>query len=245
MPSSIADPPDPRHRNLVVMRTGDHALLPAWPTASRRDWDLALSHYGDARPDWGQRYFDAAKGPKWRPIHRWLSEHPEWLEQYDYIWFPDDDLRTDWDTVNRLFQICRDYDLLLAQPALTGDSYLSHAVTQAHPHCLLRFTVFVEVMAPVFRSDALRRCLPVMQEDTQYGWGHDWVFPKLLGYPGNKIAIIDACAMTHTRPAGLTTDRTLAEAEMRALSAKYGAAFMDHRVRGCLFREPQPGVFQT
>jgi hypothetical protein len=167
------------------------------------------------------------------------------VAQYDHVWFPDDDLLTDWDTVNRLFGICRDLDLLLAQPALTEDSYLSHIVTRQNPHCLLRFTVFVEVMAPVFRADALQLCLPVLAEDTRYGWGHDWVFPHLLGYPQNRIAIIDACAVTHTRPASIHTDRDVALSEMKALSTKYGATFMDHRVRGCIFRDPQPGEFYT
>jgi hypothetical protein len=112
-------------------------------------------------------------------------------------------------------------------------------VTRQQTDCLLRFTFFVEVMAPAFRADALRLCLPVMQEDTRYGWGHDWVFPKLLGYPENKIAIVDACAVEHTRPVASNTDMSLAFHEMRRISEKYGATFMDHRVRGCIFREPR------
>jgi hypothetical protein len=232
-------------RNLVVMRAGNNALLPSWVRATSRNWDLAVSFYGDGQPDWGQEYFIAEKGPKWQPIHRWLSANPDLLRQYDWFWFPDDDILTTWENANEFFNICRDFDLQLSQPALTRDSYFSHEVTRQQPDYLLRFTVFVEVMVPAFRTDALRLCLPIMQEETRFGWGHDWVFPMLLGYPLNKIAIVDACAVKHTRPAGINTDCAAANREMKTIADKYGAKFMDHRVRGCIFREPEPGGFWT
>jgi hypothetical protein len=241
--ASEAGLPIPSRRNLVVMRAGAGGLFPDWKPAATRSWDLAISYYSEGRPDWGQEYFHAAKGPKWEPIHLWLTAHPEILEHYDYVWFPDDDLLTTWDNVDDLFQICRDYDLRLAQPALTRDSFICHEVTGQQPNCLLRFTVFVEGMCPMFRADALRLCLPVMQEPSRYGWGHDWIFPKLLGYPNNKIAIIDACPVKHTRPPGANTDRAVANAQMIEIVQKFGARCMDHRVRGRVWLEPEQGVF--
>lgn len=230
-------------RNLVVMRAGNGALFPDWKPAPSRSWDLAISFYGEGRPEWGQEYFHPAKGPKWEPIHHWLAANREILDRYDYVWFPDDDILTTWENVNDLFQICRDYDLQLAQPALTHDSYICHAVTKQDPNSLLRFTAFVEGMVPVFRSEALRLCMPVLQEESRFGWGHDWVFPMLLGYPPSKIGIIDACPVKHTRPPGINTDLTVANTQMAQVIYKYGAKFMDQRVRGQIFRSPEPGVF--
>ncbi len=239
----IADSTLSGRRNLVVMRAGNAGLFPDWKPAATRNWDLAISFYGEGKPDWGQEYFHAAKGPKWEPIHLWLAENPYVLKRYDYVWFPDDDLATSWRNVDALFQICRDYDLQLAQPALTQDSFICHSVTGQDANCLLRFTLFVEGMAPLFRMDALRLCLPVMQEPSRYGWGHDWIFPKLLGYPPNKIAVIDACAVRHTRPPGANTDRALAHRQMVEIVQKFGARCMDHRVRGRISLEPEPGNF--
>lgn len=204
---------------------------------------MAISFYGEGRPEWGQEYFIPAKGPKWEPIYHWLSANPEIIGRYDYIWFPDDDIMTTWENVNAFFQICRDYDLQLAQPALSHNSFVCHKVTEQDPTCLLRFTVFVEGMVPVFRSDALRLCLPVFQEESRFGWGHDWVFPMLLGYPPNKIAIVDACPVRHTRPPAINTDLEVANRQLAQVVFKYGAKFMDHRVRGRIFLEPEPGVF--
>jgi hypothetical protein len=242
---AAVDTPVPERRNLVVMRAGNNALLPSWAHAPSRNWDLAVSFYGEGQPDWGQEYFIAAKGPKWQPIYQWLTANPDLLRHYDYFWFPDDDILTTWENVNKVFCICRNFDLQLAQPALTTDSYILHPVTRQQPEYVLRFTVFVEGMVPVFRADSLRLCLPVMQEESRFGWGHDWVFPMLLGYPSNKIAIVDICAVKHTRPPGVNTDFTVANAQMRAVVQKYGAKFMDHRVIGCIFREPLPGHFAT
>jgi hypothetical protein len=230
-------------RNLVVTRAGNSALFPDWKPAASRSWDLAVSFYGEGRPEWGQEYFHAARGPKWEPIHHWLTADREIISRYDYIWFPDDDILTTWENVNDLFQVCHDYDLQLAQPALTSDSFICHAVTKQDPNCLLRFTAFVEGMVPVFSSGALRLCLPVLQEESRFGWGHDWVFPMLLGYPPSKIGIVDACPVKHTRPPGANTDFAMANTQMAQVVYKYGAKFMDHRVRGRIFRQPEPGVF--
>ena len=231
-------------RNLLIMRAGNKALLPDWTPASARNWDLALSFYGEGRPEWGQEYFIAEKGPKYQPIHRWLVANPELLKRYDYFWLPDDDILTTWENVNEFFDICHSYDLQLIQPALTLDSQILHPVTRQDPNCLLRFTMFVEGMVPAFRADALRLCLPVMQEESQFGWGLDWIFPMLLGYPANKIAIVDACAVKHTRPCGQNTDLAVAVAQQHAVVAKYGAKFMDHRVRGAILARPAPGWFE-
>jgi hypothetical protein len=241
-PAAVGASLTPR-RNLVVMRAGNKALFPDWKPTANRSWDLAISFYGEGQPEWGQEYFQPAKGPKWEPVYHWLTANREILARYDYVWFPDDDIMTTWENVNDFFQICHDYDLQLAQPALTPDSFICHTVTEQDPSCLLRFTRFVEGMAPVFRADALRLCLPVMQEESRFGWGHDWVFPMLLGYPPSKIAIVDACPVKHTRPAGINTDLGVANFQMAQVIFKYGAKFMDHRVRGRILREPEPGVF--
>ena len=226
-----------------MMRAGNNGVLPNWAQASSRSWDLAISFYGDGQPDWGQEYFIQDKGPKWQPIHRWISSNPQLLKQYDWFWFPDDDILTSHENANEFFRVCRGFDLQLAQPAILRDgSYASFDVTWQHADFLLRFTMFVEGMMPAFRSDALRLCLPVMQEESRFGWGLDCVFPMLLGYPENKIAIIDACAVAHTRPVGGNTDLTVARREMTTITGKYGAKVMDHRIRGCIFREPQPGL---
>lgn len=234
-------PPVARRRNLVIMRAGPQGLFPRWAGAATRDWDFALSWYGrEDPPDWGQDFTQCEPGPKLQPIGRWLDQHRDLIRHYDHIWLPDDDIMTDWSTVDRLFATCREFDLQLAQPALTRQSFSVHRMLFECPDYRLRYTNFVEGMVPVFSAAAAMLCLPVFLEATTYGWGHDWIFPRLLGYPKHRIAVIDECAVTHTRPCGVNTDRNIARAELKAIVAKYGATHMDHRIHGCIFREPLP-----
>ncbi|MGC9269481.1 DUF707 domain-containing protein [Acidiphilium sp.] len=236
-----ASPAAPRRRNLVIMRAGSKALFPQWATAATREWDFALSWYGtEDPPDWGQDFLSCDTGPKFQPIGRWLDRHRDLVGSYDHIWLPDDDIMTDWTTVDRLFSICREFDLQLAQPALTHQSFSVHRMLFECPEYRLRYTNFVEGMVPVFSAAAAMLCLPVFLEATTYGWGHDWIFPRLLGYPKHRIAVIDACAVTHTRPCGINTNLAQARAELKAITAKYGANYMDHRIHGCIFQNAVP-----
>ncbi len=91
-----------------------------------------------------------------------------------------------------------------------------------------RPTTFVEIMAPLFSKNALAKCLPTFGEN-HFGWGLDFVWPKLLDY--QNIGIIDEVSAKHTRPfqsydwrspEGLTPAQ-----EMPDLLAKYGLTVED------------------
>jgi hypothetical protein len=94
-----------------------------------------------------------------------------------------------------------EYDLDLAQPALGDGSYIAIDITAQRPHMRLRYTTFVEIMAPCFSRRALQLCAPYLGETTS-SWGINWLFPRLLGYPQRGIAIVDETPVIHTRPAG-------------------------------------------
>jgi hypothetical protein len=65
----------------------------------------------------------------------------------------------------------------------------------------MRFTNFVEIMCPCFSRHALELCRPYFRENRS-GWGLDFLFPKLLGFPNRSIGIVDAATIIHTRPVG-------------------------------------------
>lgn len=193
---------------LVVLRTGDASLHPGWlqggPPESR-SWDLHLSYYDDNSDPFPDRPSDVTlsfeKGTKATGLVACLDNLGERLDGYDYVWLPDDDLRADLPTLNRFFEIVRDYRLDLAQPALGPGSYVAHDITLQRPHLRLRFTTFVEIMAPCFSRRALKLCRPYLGA-TVSSWGPNHLFPKLLGYPKRAIAIVDATPVIHTRLAG-------------------------------------------
>ena len=103
-----------------------------------------------------------------------------------------------------MFLLAEQYKLLLAQPAMIG--HVSHRITLPQPNTLLRFTNFVEVLAPLMSLDTLMLVKDTFDENYS-GWGYDFLWPYLLEYPQDKIAIIDSIVMKHTKPVGTDYSR--------------------------------------
>ncbi|MCU0760567.1 MAG: DUF707 domain-containing protein [Steroidobacteraceae bacterium] len=196
--------PPRRSRNLIVLRAGDRSLHGAWLAAARRDFDVFVSYFGrvPGRHAEGADFYEMRPGPKWPCIADLVREHHGLVAAYDCVWFPDDDLAADPATLDRMFAFFHAFELNLAQPALTHDSYCTWRTLRQDPGCHLRFNRFVEIMAPIFSREALRICAPSFSESPS-GWGLDWLWPRLCQQAGlERMAVIDATPVRHTRPCG-------------------------------------------
>ena len=129
----------------------------------------------------------------------------------------------DWADVNALFAIAENFGLAIAQPSLRAGSEVAHDITRQQPGRVLRFTSFVEAMAPVMTRDALRLCVPVFDRQI-LGWGTDYIWPKLIGPPHGRLAILDAVSMLHTRPQATSYALEEALREQSVLLDAYGLA---------------------
>lgn len=193
-----------RRRNLVIVRAGDNSLHPRWLAGGdARSWDIVVNYYGEQeqlyrRPDIER--IDS-KGPKWPALQLLLQETPRFLRDYDYVWLPDDDLDTTADQIDLLFRIMAGHNLQVAQPSLEHSSYFGHLTTLHNNRFRIRYTNYVEVMAPCFTTAVLERAVPLFNANLS-GWGLDFVWPKLVDEPASQIAIIDAVQVRHTRPVG-------------------------------------------
>lgn len=194
----------PRKKNLVILRAGDESLHPQWLADGARDFDLFVSYYGNT-PQQHQDtadFYEMRKGPKWSCIAELMQEQPQLIEQYEAFWFPDDDLATTTHNINRMFAFFHAFELTLAQPALTQDSYYSWKHLLQRSDYIIRDTCFVEIMAPIFDREVLRLCMPSFGE-SRSGWGLDCLWPTLLKPEQQKrMGIIDATPIKHTRPVG-------------------------------------------
>ena len=111
---------------------------------------------------------------------------------------PDDDLSIDVPAINEFFALAKAHRLNLCQPALV-DINVEHRILVQQPGSLLRFTNFVEIMAPCLHREALKHVFRTLDEDrVKSGWGLDLVWPHLLNY--NRVAVVDKTPMIHTRP---------------------------------------------
>jgi hypothetical protein len=85
----------------------------------------------------------------------------------------------------------------LAQPAILGWWTSRNSVKVSG--LKLRYTNWVEMMCPCFSKKALELCKETFNADKSC-WGIEFIWNKLLGFPKNKIAIIDEVHAIHTRP---------------------------------------------
>ncbi len=207
--------------NLLIVRTGKASMHTQWAKkpSGDRNWDLLISHFGKGEPQCPDAEMIVKQGAfKYSAASRLFKDIP-WLRDYRAVALFDDDVLTSWQDINRLFEIFHKFDLDLAQPSLTLDSYWYHPVTVNRPDCFLHFTNFIEPMLPVFSQKALAICLPTFEKSVT-SWGLDWVWPHLLGNRRNKVAIIDAVAMRHARPLGMGIKGDLYE-QGRALNVDF------------------------
>lgn len=192
-----------KKRNLILARVGDGSLHRGWlGDPSTRSYDVWLDYYG---ADAGRYAGDAARLflrpglTKWQGIAAVVAENRDALDAYDAVWLPDDDLAVTPEVIDRLFDAFHRLNLALAQPALADGSYFSYEWLLESRRFFARFTNFVEVMAPVFSREALRACAGTFAESLT-GWGLDVVWPTILGSPKDRIGVIDAAPVLHTRP---------------------------------------------
>lgn len=193
-----------KKRYLVVLPAGDGFDANRWmPDPAAAAFDLIIIHFGknQAYECWQCRKMYRGRGAKWRLVYQLFSRQ-DWLattEQYKAIMVPDDDLVMDTCMLNRAFQLFERFDLLIAQPSVCNVSYAAMIwpyVTQQRDS-LLRYVTFIEVQAPIFQMHAFNNFIGPSMAKARIGWGLDSLWPFLLKYPRDRLAIIDDVCMIH------------------------------------------------
>lgn len=192
-------------KNVVISRNGPDSLHEEWLTNfDIKNWDLILLFYDEnsfkrCQIREGKSFY--YPGGKWEAYYNFFRDYPDVLNNYDYFWFADDDISLQGNEINKMFQRMNDYDLDIAQPAMSLESYFSYIITIQCDFLKIRFSNFVEVMAPCLRKSLVKDMLPFFK-DAFSGMGLDSVWTYKTRKEPNKIAILDEVVMTHTRPVG-------------------------------------------
>lgn len=185
-------------RFLVFTSAGDHANIARW--LPNRNFDLWISYYGH-QPDpdrMNAEFYDHKKGAKFPKLYEAMRQDPERFSAYDYIWVADDDIKISGAQINRLFEIAKAKDLWIAQPAFTDAGKISNKITRKQQFAHLRYTNFVEVTCPVFRTDKLLQFFEVY-DPKLIGFGVDWWFMEALRPPADKVAVVDSIPCVNPR----------------------------------------------
>ncbi len=197
------------NKNIVIAPCGNKSILfkNSWlDDKDNKQFDLCLLFYHDEINDIEKYndvdYFFHLKGFKYHMIYELLTKiHPEWLKQYDYFYFLDDDIEISTNAINELFSLSKTFNSSVSQAALTQDSFCSWPMFKQIKSSYFRFVGQIEVMAPLFDKTALKKCLPSFNFNKS-SWGIDSVWSKILGYPKDKLIVFDKVTMKHTLPVG-------------------------------------------
>ena len=201
-------------KNVIISRNGPDSLHDEWlKNSDSKNWDLILLFYEEQsfhrldNPNVKAYFYP---GGKWETYFNFLIDHPEILENYEFFWFADDDISIKGDQISKMFSLMTHYDLDIAQPALSLDSYFSFLITIQCESFKIRFSNFVEIMAPCLRDTIVKKMLPYF-EDQFTGMGLDSIWTYKTRREPNKMAILDEVVMTHTRPVGGPLQQKLKE----------------------------------
>ncbi len=189
------------NRNLVIATSADGGFYNTGQFQTN-GFDLALVNFNpDGWEDFSHvqesaKYYVVDKGFKHHIYKRFIEKY-DILDQYDWIWMPDYDVHLDATEIDRLFRIAQDYNLNICQPSLTHDSYHSFPLVLNDPTKLLRYTNYVEIMCPLFKTDVLKKVLGTFTV-TYSGWAQDFLWARDLNY--ERLAIIDDVQARHVKP---------------------------------------------
>ncbi len=189
---------------LVYVSTAQRDIIPSL-FCEDRIYDVAINDYagtGVCAAFRSELSYDA-KGLKFQTIRANIADILS--RPYEQFAFIDDDLIFDTKQANRLFQIGKQLELSLWQPAHTKESHNVHPSLYQKSDSLVRKADFVEVMCPFFSRNALLAVEPYLHL-SESGWGLDVLWPYLL--PARGVAIVDCETIVHTRPSGSGTHRT-------------------------------------
>jgi len=190
----------PKSRNLVFTSAGDNANIDCWLKGSR-NFDLWISYYGNEKNRYKNLsdFYISKKGGKFPNLQYVYQHWEDLLNHYEAILVLDDDIIINGSEISRLFEIRKQYDLWLLQPAFDPRGKISFRITIVRPFSFLRYTNFVEVTCPLFRKDKLDAFMKIF-DPALVGWGTEWWFLDLLAtnIKGN-VAIVDelSCINPH------------------------------------------------
>ena len=120
------------------------------------------------------------------------------LASFKFVIASDDDIILPEGFLDRYLESVMRYDLVLAQPARTHDSFIDHPFVEQLDGLAARWTRFVEI-GPLFSVH--RRAFPLIfpfDEASPMGWGYDFVWPTIIANAGLKMGIIDAVPVAHS-----------------------------------------------
>jgi hypothetical protein len=209
-------------KNLVICPCGDDSLHKTWFT-NERTFDIFVIYYGDniANVANTSDYIIQAKGLKFELGRTVLIPHflkdPAFYERYEYIWYPDSDLKISVADIDRMFVLAKERGAEIFTPSIANHLYPeqfdpskkwdSWDDMKTNPKMLYRRITNPEIMMPGFSLTAFKDIFIkslILFPQYKVGWGIEAVW-HALSYAKNPLIpvphfIFDDVHVFHMKP---------------------------------------------
>ena len=177
---------------LIYTSAGHAANLNQWYSSFKRNYDIWVTNYTDTsslNKEYSD-YYNEHKGSKFQNLKTVCEKHRAHLSNYKAIMVADDDIVISPDSLSALFNTLTDHSLWVLQPAFFRFGKISHSITRRRLTTRLRYTNFVEVTCPIFRTDKLLEFLSVYNPELSTCYGIDWWYLNHLGIDRQDVYAI-------------------------------------------------------
>lgn len=199
-----------KNKNLVIVPFGNNSIESSWIfDDADRSFDVVLHYYHKTITSEKLKVESHSFALyhlcdfKWIMAHDFFTRYPDYLNQYEYFFFPDDDIEIKKETIHYLFDLVSTYRLQMAQPVLLPGSFKSWKILKKKRWSGIRYLSTVELMCPVLSKNAVADLLSTFNLNKS-GWGIDILWGEIIRkkFGPKSIAVFDSIGASHTKPVG-------------------------------------------
>ncbi len=197
-------------KNLVIVPFGNTSIESPWIfDETNRSFDVVLLFYHDTIVNAKLKIENSAfslyqlRNFKWVMVKKFFEQNPQYINRYEYFFFPDDDIEIERKNINLLFDMMREYALQMTQPVLLPGSFKSWKILKKKRWSGIRYLSTVELMCPTLSKNAIIELLDTFSLN-ESGWGIDILWGEMIRkkFGSKSIAVFDVIGAKHTKPVG-------------------------------------------
>lgn len=186
-------------------------------TAGSDCCDVFLAHYDGREQAWRKAFGDSwynhevayssnDAGFKFQLLQQHFQKEGQrsaWTQRYNYVWALDEDIDVQGVNFGEFLHLADQSNAYIMGPAFTEpDGQLTWEIQNPHEECDFRYTNYVEVIAPIIRTSALKAilmdCKHCIHQRTV--WGLDGVWCNFVGHKLNSDKLETTCALLDKTP---------------------------------------------
>lgn len=194
------------HKNIIIAVVGDYSYHRRWMRGANKEFDLMIVYYGETKDKYKEDakfYLQTSGMFKLENIAYAVQTYYDVIKTYKAVWLPDDDMLLNTASINRLFRVFEYYKLDLACPSIYA-GIIGHPMMKTCFGNILRYTSYVDMGCPVFRTELLLELLPLFTLNRS-GLGIDYFWSARCSE--KKLAIIDSVCLAHWKNSGSSKDQ--------------------------------------